>query len=70
MARTVEDRFEKPDFKGFLDLVGVQNFVDQVGANYLFEALGADRVVHEIATDSFINTLTPEQREELRRRLQ
>ncbi len=70
VATNVEDRFEKPDFDGFLDRVGVQNFLTPVNAKRIIEALRPDRVVHEMGTKSFIDALTTEQREELKRLLQ
>jgi hypothetical protein len=64
MARR-ENASEEIDFSGVIKVIGVKGLVEQVGLKRVIKEFGPKRVIDEL-----LSQLSPDEREELRRRLQ
>jgi hypothetical protein len=52
-----------------IEEVGVKRVIEEVGAKRVVDELGVERVVAEVGLDALVAGLTPEQRQQLKRRL-
>jgi hypothetical protein len=57
------------DLRPLIDQVGLQQVIDQVGLNQVLDAVGPERILAEKGLDWLLSRLTPEQIQELKRRL-
>lgn len=55
--------------KRVIDQVGVKQVIDQVGVKQVMEEIGTERLVAELGVDGFLSSLTPEQLQEVKKRL-
>jgi hypothetical protein len=69
MARTRGKGF-KIDLRPVIDTLGLPQVINQLGVKRVMEAVGMKRVVKEMGVDWMLDQLTPEQLQEIRRRLQ
>ena len=55
--------------EGVIQQLGVERVVQHLGLKRVLEHVGAHEVIKEFGKDRFFDTLTPEDKEELRKRL-
>lgn len=61
--------FPTMDIQRLIDIIGLKRVIDRVGLKRVIEEVGPKQVVNELGLDALVSQLTPEQREELKRRL-
>jgi hypothetical protein len=59
----------KIDLAPAIDVMGVDRIVETLGLKRVIEQFGAKRVIDELGLDTFLASLSPADRRELKRRL-
>jgi hypothetical protein len=57
------------DFRPAIELVGLQRVIDQVGLQRVINEVGPEKVLAVLGVEGILAHLTPEQLQELKRRL-